>query len=155
MWYTKVKKQWILLFVIAISTNFGCTEEESDIDLFYGRWEVRDIFQTIKDGIPGPSFSQFYILELEPGNRGTKYTLEGEETAYIKWLFNEGKTRDDYYFLLSTQSSETESLFQLGTDHLYFVGKYSPEEMLLTRSNNVIENDTLYRTIWNLVMTKQ
>jgi len=155
MWCIRLKNKWSLLLITVILLSFGCTKDESEIDLFYGRWEVRDIFQTIKDGIPGPSFSQFYTLELNPDNCGTKYNLEGEEIAHIKWLFNEGSTRDDYYFLLSTQGSETESLFQLGTDQLYFVGKFSPEEMLLTRSTNVIENDTLYRTIWNLVMTKQ
>ncbi len=155
MWYIKKTKSFWLIMAIIFLGIMGCSEQESDIHLFYGEWSVREATWTLVNGKPGLSYVQNYFMELNLENCGTKYNLDKEETDRIKWLFNEGNEVYENHFLLSLQSNPTGGISNLGNDNLYFVMKLSEEEIILSRSKIRMSNDTIFDTVWNLKLTKE
>ncbi len=154
MWYIKKTKSFWLILAIIILGIMGCSEQESDIHLFYGEWSVSEATWTLVNGITGPVFVQNYFMELNSENCGTIYNQDKEETDKIKWIFNEGHVIYDSYFLLSIQGNSTEGISNLGRDNLYVIRRLSEEEILFTRTKSTMSNDTIFKTIWNLKLTK-
>ncbi len=143
----------LISFAFLILFNNCAEEDESKIHLFYGDWVVNDVRATRVNGISGPLFKMKYLIELNSENCGTKYNLDGEKIDRLKWVYQENDT--GRHFLLSTQGSATEGISNLSQDNLYFVGRLTEDEILLTRGIERVSNDTTFTTIWNLILTKE
>ena len=159
MWFTnKTLKRYLFVLLVFLGI-LGCSELESNIQLFYGEWLVNEVRWTLVNGKPGPSVLQNYYMELNSDNCGVMYNLDKEKTGTYKWIYSQEDEGDTLsqgnHFLLSTQLGTNESLSVLAKDNLYFVNKLHEDEIRLSRSKIRISNDTTFNTIWNLILTKE